>query len=99
MFPHRKRESNIPIACGFETDVHAAFYADHKADRKKKTGKGGDGNNDGSVSKNSTRPLSNATECASRASMVSVECASRASPASRASSSAKGRLENSLKSR
>jgi len=62
VFPHRKRESNIPIACGFETDVHAALYSDHHAKKKNKT------KNSGNASQNSTRPNSNATDAPSRAS-------------------------------
>jgi len=37
VFPHRKRESAIPIAAGFETDIHASLYNEHKK-RKDKNG-------------------------------------------------------------
>ena len=38
IFPHRKRENAFPIAAGFETDIHASLYNEHKKNKKRKSG-------------------------------------------------------------
>lgn len=35
IFPHRKRDSAIPIAAGFETDIHANLYKEHKKNKSR----------------------------------------------------------------
>jgi len=62
VFPHRERDSHIPIACGFETDIHTALYNEHN-DKKKKKSK--------NASQNSTRPESNVSDSPSHTSRTS----------------------------